>query len=136
MVCEPFLKMIQAYRRTLGRAYPKQDVLAVLAVFDMCAVSPETCQDEIRRKTGLTAGNLNKIISRACAQSWIYRDIGRSPRGTKRLSLTAEGRKVLNEFEKCCMQACTLREPQKRSVSAKSDSGSPKYKTSRVGAER
>lgn len=100
-----FVKMLGAYRNTIGRAYPRQDAVTVLAVFSECAKYGATTQEKIRRETGLNPGNLSKIINRACREEWIKKDPSPASDGTKRLSLTEKGRLALAEFESGCADA-------------------------------
>lgn len=100
-----FVKMLGAYRSTIGRAYPKQDAVTVLAVFRECAKHQATTQDKIRQETGLNPGNLSKIINRACREEWIEKDPSPASDGTKRLCLTEKGRMALAQFEAGCSNA-------------------------------
>ena len=102
-----FVKMIEAYRDTLGSAYPRQDVAAVVRVFRECAKDEATTQDRVRQTTGLAAGNLSKILKRACEKGWIRTAASRGADGTKGLSLTPKGRKTLEDFERQCSTACS-----------------------------
>ena len=100
-----FLKMLEAYRDTIGAAYPRQDVAAVIRVLRECAAHKVTTQDQICQATGLTASNVNKIVNGACERGWIHREASRRADGTKRLSLVAKGRKTLEDFESRCAEA-------------------------------
>lgn len=116
MSYKPFVEMVASYRETIGSAYPKQDVMAVIAVFDQCANSPSISQDQICKATALNAGNVNKIISRACEKGWILRDESRTVERTKQLTLTKAGRKLLRVFADRCAASCSAPEsaPEKQ----------------------
>jgi DNA-binding MarR family transcriptional regulator len=101
-----FVKMVKAYRDTLGTAYPRQDMVAVVTVFRACAGDGTTTQDRIRQTAGLSAGNLSKVVQRACRQGWVCRT-SRGTDGTKEVSLTPKGRTILDEFELACTAACS-----------------------------
>jgi DNA-binding MarR family transcriptional regulator len=102
-----FLKMLEGYRSTIGSAYLRQDVNAVVRVFREFADHEATTQDQIRQATGLTASNLNKIVKRACEKGWIHREASRDADGTKGLSLSAKGRKTFEDFESRCATVCS-----------------------------
>jgi DNA-binding MarR family transcriptional regulator len=107
MSSDAFVKMIEAYRNTLGSAYSRQDIAAVVRVFRACAKDEATTQDRIRQTTGLAAGNLSKILKRACEKGWIRTAASRGADGTKEVSLTPKGRKTLDDFESRCAAACS-----------------------------
>jgi DNA-binding MarR family transcriptional regulator len=107
MSSESFVKMIEAYRSTLGTAYPRQDIAAVVRVFRECADCQSTTQDRIRQTTGLAAGNLSKIVKRASEKGWIRTAAPRGAGGTKEVSLTPMGRVMLDDFEARCSAACS-----------------------------
>ncbi len=102
-----FVKMIEAYRDTLGAAYPRQDMPAVIKVFLECAKDQTTTQDRVRQTTGLSAGNLSKLVKRACEEGWLRTAASRGADGTKQVSLTAKGRKTLEQFETRCTATCS-----------------------------
>jgi DNA-binding MarR family transcriptional regulator len=107
MAAAAFMKMIEAYRDTLGAAYPRQDIAAVVGVFRACPRDEATTQDRIRRTTGLAAGNLSKVVKRAVEKGWIRIAASRGADGTKKVSLTAKGRAMLDDFESRCAAACS-----------------------------
>lgn len=102
-----FVKMVKVYRDTLGTAYPRQDMVAVVMVFRACADQGITTQDRIRQTTGLAAGNLSKLVKRACEKGWIRTAAARGVDGTKEVSLTPKGKAVLDDFESRCTAACS-----------------------------
>lgn len=102
-----FVNMLQAYRDTLGKAYARQDIADVVAVFRECAKDQTTTQDRIRKTTDLSATNLSKIVKSAMEQGWVRAATTRGADGTKEVSLTAKGRRVFDEFESRCVAACS-----------------------------
>ena len=94
--------MIQSYRQTLGKAYPKQDLLAVLAVYQTCAAVPGVSQARICRGSGLKPANVSKIIHKGCEMGWILQEGTRTPTGEKPVQLTQKGKKVLADLEERC----------------------------------
>ena len=102
-----FLEMLEVYRDTIGAAYPRQDVAAVIRVLRACAAHKVTTQDQICQATGLTASNLSKIVKRAGEKGWIRPAASRGGDGTKEVSLTTKGRKTFDKFESRCVAACS-----------------------------
>ncbi len=94
--------MIQSYRETLGKAYPKRDPLAVLAVYQTCAAAPGISQDRICQASGLKPANVSKIIHKGCEMGWILQEGTRTPTGEKPVQLTQKGKKVLADLEELC----------------------------------
>lgn len=102
-----FVKMIEAYRDTLGKACPRRDTVAVVKVFRACRDHDATTQEQVRLTTGCLAGNLSKIVKDAREMGWIRTADTRGADGTKGLSLTKKGRAVLDDFESRCAAACS-----------------------------
>lgn len=113
-----FLDMVQAYRRTVGRAYPQRDPVAVFKVLEECAAPMGTTQVAITRSTGVRTAEVNKIVSRAAEMGWVRLESSRSRSGAKPVFLTELGRQILGEFDRRCAVVCRSAKSKRKCVSA------------------
>jgi DNA-binding MarR family transcriptional regulator len=100
-----FLEMFQAYRETVGQAFPKRDPISVLKVIEQCAA--QTTQVAITKATGVRSAEVNKIVAQAVEKGWVHRESSRSSSGAKTVFLIKEGRQILAKFDLQCVAACT-----------------------------
>ncbi len=100
-----FVRMLRAYRETFAKAYPKRDAVVVLTVLKACE-SP-TSQAVIAKATRIAAGEVNKVVDRACDEGWLNRNDSRTPGGPKTLTMTKKGQQVFAAFERRCSELCS-----------------------------
>ena len=113
---DTFLRMLSAYKRELGDAFPSADPRSVLLVLRECNHPEPTSQKQIEKATGVSQSNVAKLMAKMLDRGWLEVSERAPKTSMKTVHISFAGQALLMRLEKSCQYS-------RRNVSKKKVSG-------------
>lgn len=121
-----FVEMFDSCRDTLVSAFPYRNPVFVLRILNCISENTNISQDELSRLTGISKGEVSKIVGKLTEKGWVRSEAVKSREGSRPVYLTPGGHEVLAALDQDFDKKINL------SASSKSDTPSSGTKVAKV----